>query len=175
MNNFTTKSQEALQRSYQLAAEKNHQQIEPLHLLAALLSQEEGIVLPILRQMEAPINAVKSEVAGALNSLARLQTGGMSQLFLSPEMAEVLKRADAEAARLNDEFISTEHLFLSLSDTPSSVSGIMAKFKITYDKILQVLVSVRGSQRVSDSEPESKFQALEKYARNLTSLARQKG
>ena len=174
VNNFTTKSQEALQRAYQLASERNHQQIEPLHLLAALLSQEEGIVLPVLKQLEGPTATIKEAIATALESLPHVQSGGLLQVYLSPEMAEVLKRADVEAGRLNDEFISTEHLFLAISEVSSSAADILRRFKISYDKILQVLVSVRGTQRITDAEPESKFQAMEKYARNLTALARQK-
>ena len=174
MNNFTTKSQEALQRAYQLASERNHQQIEPLHLLAALLGQEESIVLPVLKQLEAPTATIKEAIATALESLPHVQSGGLLQVYLSPEMAEVIKRADTEAGRLNDEFISTEHLFLAISEVASSAADILRRFKISYDKILQVLVSVRGTQRITDAEPESKFQALEKYARNLTALARPK-
>src|SRR3989338_1380199 len=107
MHNFTTKSQEALQRAYQLASERDHQQIEPVHLLAALLSQEEGIVSPVLKQMEVPTQAVKEAVIAALDTKPKIQGGGLAQIYLSPEMAEVMKRADIEANRLNDEYIST--------------------------------------------------------------------
>src|SRR3989338_1703742 len=173
-NNFTTKSQEALQRAYQLASEKNHQQIEPTHLLAALLSQEDGIVLPILKRMEVPTTEVKTALAATLDQLPRLSGGGVPQVYLSPTLAEVLKRADTEASRLNDEYISTEHLFLALAEVPSEAANVLKRFTVTYEMILQVMVNVRGTQRVTDVEPESKFQALERYARNLTTLARQK-
>lgn len=174
LNNFTTKSQEALQKAYQLAAERNHQQIEPMHLLAALLTQEDGIVLPILKRMEVKTEEIKEAVAEELDALPHLEGASVIQVYLSQNLAEVLKEADNEAGRLNDEYISTEHLFLSLSQTPGEAADLLNKFKINHDRILQVMVSVRGNQRVTDIEPESKFQALERYARNLTSLARQK-
>lgn len=174
LSNFTTKSQEALQRAHHLAADRGQQQIEPLHLLASLLSQEEGIVLPVLKRMEVSSEAIKADVAQALEQAPKVSGGGVVQLYLSPELAEVLKRSDAEARRLGDEYISTEHLFLALVEVPSSAREILLRYGVTYDQILQVLVAVRGTQRVTDVEPESKFQALEKYARNLTTLARQK-
>lgn len=174
INNFTTKSQEALQKAYQMASEQNHQQIEPLHLLHALITQDDGVIPPILKRMEVPLVELKKELAAAITALPRLAGGGMAQLYLSPEMAEVLKHANEEASRLGDEFISTEHLFLALIEAGADAADLLAKFKVSAEAVLQVLVAVRGSTRVTDTEPESKFQALSKYGKNLTELARQK-
>lgn len=174
VNNFTTKSQEALQRAYHLAAERKHQQIEPIHLLAALISQEEGIVVPVLKRLEVHVQSLKDEVHKEIESLPHVGGGGVAQIYLSPDMAETIRRAGEEATRLGDEFISTEHLFLALLDGDHSAATLLNNFRITADAVLQVLVSVRGTTQVTDAEPESKFQALAKYAKNLTELARQK-
>ncbi|PJE75791.1 ATP-dependent chaperone ClpB [Candidatus Uhrbacteria bacterium CG10_big_fil_rev_8_21_14_0_10_48_11] len=172
MTNFTTKSQEAMQRAYRLASERQHQQIEPLHLFAALLSQDEGIVPPVLKQLEVPTLALKETVHGELEKIPKVGDGGVAQLYLSQQMAEVMKRADEEATHLKDDYISTEHFFLALTEVPSTAASTLKNYGVTYDAVLKVLVDVRGNQRVSDAEPESKFQALEKYSKNLTSLAR---
>jgi len=171
-SNFTSKSQDALQRAFRIASDNKHQQIEPLHLLAALLSQDEGIVVPVLKKLEVPTNSLKNEVLQNLEKIPKITGGGLAQIFLSPEMAEVLKRADNEAEKLHDEYISTEHFLLVLSELASTANEILKKFNIKYADVLKVLVDVRGSQRITDAEPESKFQALEKYSRNLTALAR---
>ncbi|MFA5954515.1 MAG: ATP-dependent chaperone ClpB [Patescibacteria group bacterium] len=172
MNNFTTKSQEAMQRAYRLAAERQHQQIEPMHLLAALLSQEEGIVIPVLKHLEVQTLNLKDTVHKELEAVPAVNGGGVAQLYLSPQMAEVMKRADDEATHLKDDYISTEHFFLALTEVPSTAAKVLKNFGVTYEAVLKVLVDVRGSQRITDAEPESKFQALEKYSKNLTSLAR---
>lgn len=173
-NNFTTKSQEALQRAYHVASEQGNQQIDPLHLLVSLMGQEEGIVTPLLKRMEINTSEVRQQALQLISSLPRLAGGNVAQVYLSQELAEVLQRAGTEAEHLGDEFISTEHLFLAVVEVPSKAATLLHKAGVTYDKILQVLVSVRGTQRVTDPEPESKFQALEKYGKNLTTLARNK-
>lgn len=170
-NNFTTKSQEALQRAYRLAAERKHQQIEPVHLLAALLSQEEGIVVPILKNLEINTSLLKDQVLAKLSNLPSTNTTGL-QLFLSPQMANVLQRASEEAEHLGDEYISTEHLFLSIIEAGGDTVDMLKTHTVSYDEVLKVLAQVRGATRVQDAEPESKFQALEKYSKNLTLLAK---
>lgn len=170
-NNFTTKSQEALQRAYRLAAEKSQQQIEPVHLLAALLSQEEGIVVPILKNLEVSTTVLKDQVLQKLNTIPSSTSGGM-QVFLSQKMAEVLQHASEEAVHLGDDYISTEHLFLSLIEVGGDSVAMLKTHGINYDSVLQVLAQVRGATSVQDAEPESKFQALEKYSKNLTTLAK---
>ncbi|MFA7286610.1 MAG: ATP-dependent chaperone ClpB [Patescibacteria group bacterium] len=173
MTNFTNKSQEALQRAYHLAAEHGHQQIEAGHLLAALLLQEASIVIPILKRLEIPTTKLKSSVSELLETYPRVAGGGAAQIYLSQSMGDVMKRAEAEAANMKDEYISTEHLFLALTDVTSPAQKLLNTIGVNYADVLRVLVDVRGNQRVTDAEPESKFQALEKYAKNLTALARQ--
>lgn len=171
-NNFTTKSQEALQRAYRLAAERNHQQIEPVHLLAALLSQEEGIVVPILKNLEISTTQLKDEVLNALEALPGISDGGVTQVYLSQQMAEVLQRATSEADQLGDQYVSTEHLFLALIEIGGPTVDMLRDRNIKYDDVMQVLEQVRGTTSITDAEPESKFQALEKYSKNLTNLAK---
>lgn len=171
-NNFTTKSQEALQRAYRLAAERNHQQIEPVHLLAALLSQEEGIVVPILKNLEVPTNQLKDDVLNKLDSLPAIPSRGVNQVYLSQQMAEVLQHATNEADQLGDQYVSTEHLFLAIIENGGNTVAMLKKYSVTVENVLRVLEQVRGTTSVTDAEPESKFQALEKYSKNLTNLAK---
>ena len=187
--NFTHKAQEAILSAQDLAREKGQQQIDTLHLLYTLLTQEESLVLNLLQRIGADIEGLKRKTKLALDRLpviATPQTFG--QFYLTQDMAKVLDRARQEAMKMGDEYISVEHMFLALLDTETKAREILDKAtflqpgggvtslefgKLDYETALKQLSLIRGGQRITDPEPESKYQVIEKYARNLTSLARQ--
>ncbi len=169
---FTVKSQEAIQKAQAIAAERGHPEIRPEHLLAAFLDQDENIVNAILAKIGAPAGAVRSAVEAALARLPKVGGGGES--VLSPALRQVLDAAHKEAEALKDDYVSTEHLFLAmLKDARSEASRLLRANGVDEDAVLKALAAVRGSSRVTDPEPEGKFQVLEKYTRDLTALARQ--
>jgi ATP-dependent Clp protease ATP-binding subunit ClpB len=169
---MTVKSQEALRAAHDLAAEKGQPQIEPLHLLSALLSQEGGIVRPVLGKLGASVSTLDDSVDAELARMPSV-SGGLGQVSIGPGMNQVLERAWEEMGRLKDEYLSTEHLLLSLAQDPGPAGRTLKDGGITRDAIYAALQDVRGSQRVTDENPEDKYQALERYGRDLTEAARQ--
>jgi ATP-dependent Clp protease ATP-binding subunit ClpB len=169
---YTEKAQEAIVAAQRLADERNNPQIEPEHVLLALVEQKDGIVAEIIRKL----NVDPAAVAAALKAeVAKLPTAyGGSQAGLSPRLRAVADAAEQEAERLKDEYVSTEHLFLAIAGETgrSPAARTLQQFKITRDAILSAMTAVRGSQRVTDQNPEAKYQALERYGRELTDLAR---
>lgn len=173
-NNFTTKSQEALQQAQRYVGEFNHPHMEPLHLVLALTEQDEGVVYSVFKKMGVEAAALAKDSRTMLARIPQAYTpSNLAQMYLTQDMMRVLHQAEQEAARLHDEYISTEHLLLALLSVRSRANELLSHHGVQYDTVLQVLVSVRGSQRVVDHEPETKYQALERYSRNLTKLARQ--
>ncbi|HEY4497713.1 MAG TPA: ATP-dependent chaperone ClpB [Candidatus Paceibacterota bacterium] len=171
---FTIKAQEALKKAHELAAERGANQIDALHLLGALLIQEDGLVPSILEKLEIDQSALLDLVLGGLDSTLRTNILSPSQqVYLTPELARVLEEAHKSAAFLKDDYISTEHLFLGLLEAPSRAREVLGRFMLNREQVLRALADIRGSQRVTDVEPENKYRALEKYARNLTRLARE--
>jgi len=171
MNRFTVKSQEALTQAQERAFRENHTETTPLHLLDALIAQEEGIVPPVLGKMGVNVSGLKEALSSRIATLPKLAKG-LSQAGASIELQEVIKKAFDEADELKDEFVSTEHLLLALSDVESDAKRLLAGFGITRDGVLKALMSVRGSQRVTDQNPESKFRALERFTKDFVQLAR---
>ncbi len=168
---FTLKAQEAVQAAQALAEGEGHQQVEPEHLLAALLQQQDGIIGPLLGKLGARAEAVRREAAAEIARLPKV-TGGGGQ-YVGPRLKAVLDGAWAEAQRLKDDYCSTEHLLIALAQDKDGAAGrILRSAGVTPDAIYRALVDVRGSQRVSDPNPEEKYQALERYSRDLTELAR---
>jgi len=174
-NKFTTKSQEAIATAQAIASEYNQQQIDTLHLLFALIKQEDGVVLSILNKLNAQINLLEVEFDTEIKKIPKVQGPSQEtgQVYLTPHLGQVLENSEKEAHKLKDDFISTEHILLSMTEMNGTTKDLLNKFEITYENILKVLAEVRGSQRVTDTEPESKFQVLEKYAQNLTKLAKE--
>jgi ATP-dependent Clp protease ATP-binding subunit ClpB len=169
---FTVKSQQALQSAQSVAAENGNPEVLPLHLLAVLLQDKEGVVLPVLEKVGVPASHLASSLAEATAKLPKVQ-GAAAQPGLSAALTKVLEAAFKEAETFKDEYVSTEHLLLSLSRLKSDpAQSALAAQGATHAAILQALQAVRGSQRVTDQNPEGKFQALEKYAKDLTQLAR---
>ncbi len=168
---FTVKAQEAVQAAQSLADQGNHQAIEPEHLLLALLQQQEGVVGPLLAKLGARSEAVAREVQAALDTLPKVKGGGRQ--YASERLEALLTRAWDEAQRLKDEYCSTEHLLIGIAQDKSGAAGrVLAKAGVTPEAIYKALVEVRGSQRVTDANPEEKYQALQRYAKDLTELAR---
>ena len=168
---LTVKSQEAVQAAQGLAGENGNPEVLPLHVLAALLEDRDGVVLPVLGRVGVPVEHLLSGVNAAIGKLPKVQGG--TQPGLSQAAQRVLEQAFKEAADFKDEYVSTEHLLLALSEAKRDpVQMALQSFGATHEAILKALSSVRGSQRVTDQNPEGKFQALEKYAKDLTELAR---
>ncbi|HUJ40794.1 MAG TPA: ATP-dependent chaperone ClpB [Candidatus Acidoferrales bacterium] len=170
MDKFTIKAQEALAEAQELAAARGHQQIEPLHVLAALAAQREGVVPPLLGKLGVRMDALVAEAETELGKLP--QVSGPGQQYLSPATNDTLKRAFDEAGQFKDEYVSTEHLLLALAGGKDAAAKLLAKQGATRDALLQGLVAVRGSHRVTSPAPESTYQALKQYARDLTEQAR---
>jgi ATP-dependent Clp protease ATP-binding subunit ClpB len=168
---LTIKAQEAVQRAQELASEAGNPQMEPVHLLAALFDETEGIVRPVLEKIGANTGQLETIVDAELKHLPR--SSGGSPPGLSSQLSKVLDAAQAEADGMKDDFVSTEHLLLALAGTPSKAQEVLQLNAITKDKVLGALRAVRGSTRVTDQTPEGKFQALEKYGIDLVERARQ--
>jgi ATP-dependent Clp protease ATP-binding subunit ClpB len=170
---FTIKSQELIQSAQALASRYNHQQIESEHLLAAMLEEPDGIAGAILRKLGVSPAEIGREIAGALEKLPRVSGGGVSENYLSPRAKAVLEAAFIEATRMKDEYVSIEHIFLAVAEEKQGKAAtILSRAGITRDSILKVLLEIRGTQRITDPNPEDKYQALEKFSRDLTDLAR---
>ena len=171
LDKFTVKAQEALQAAQSLADGQSHQALEPEHVLAALVEQREGIVGPLLAKLGARTEAIQQALRAELAKLPAV--GGGAGQYLGERTRKALERAQAEAQRLKDDYVSTEHLLVALAQDRDGAAGrILAQHGATPDAIYKALVEVRGSQRVTDPNPEDKYQALQRYARDLTELAR---
>ena len=173
IDRLTQKAQEALQQAQAVAEKNQSQMMFPLHLLMALAEETEGIVRPVLEKCGVRPDALLAEAQRLLPTLPK--TGPMQPgMYLAPSLNEVLEGAFEEATRFKDEFVSTEHLLLALAERRSEPAGqLLDRAGATHDAILKALVSVRGTQRITDQNPESKYQALERYAHDLTESARQ--
>lgn len=168
---LTVKAQEALQSAQEIAAQAGQQQVEPLHLLAALIHQQDGLVSPLLAKLGSPVEAISAAVQREIERLPRVS--GAAQQFLSPASNDVLSKAFDEASNFKDEYVSTEHILLAIASLQRDLAGsLLAQNGASHDAILQALLSVRGSHRVTSQNPEATYRALEQYARDLTDLAR---
>jgi ATP-dependent Clp protease ATP-binding subunit ClpB len=172
---FTIKSQEAIQQASEIASQHGNPEMLPVHMLAALVRDREGIIAPVLTKLGADPSRVEGELTQALERLPKVSGGGSMQASLSASMQKVLDQSFKEADKFRDEFVSTEHLLLAIAqdkDRNNEAGKILSAAGVTYDGILKALTSVRGSQRVIDQNPEGKYQALQRYAKDLTELAR---
>ncbi len=168
---LTLKGQEALQSAQSHAQEKGNPQVAPEHLLWALVEQKEGVVLPILQKLGVNLQTVARDLADLVAKLPKVQ--GQAEVQISPSLNRILEDAFKEADQFKDEYVSTEHLLIALSNAKSEpVSRLLQSHGVTKDAILKVLVSIRGTQKITDQNPEEKYQALQRYSRDLTELAR---
>ena len=168
---FTIKTQEALQEASSIAIKNDNSEISTEHVLLALLEQQEGLVTPIVERIGIPSLDLQKKVKDII--LSNPKVSGTNQVYFSSEMQKVLAKAEKEMASLHDEFLSTEHLLLSIAKADGKVADLLKSLGINHQNILQAIKSVRGNQTVDSQDPESKTRSLEKYCKDLTALARQ--
>ena len=170
---FTLKSQEAIQAAQQLAQDNSNQEIHPAHLVKAILVQPNASVVPVLQKMGVDPSLVLMGANRLIEQIPRVSGSGAGQIYAAPELKRVLDSSFAIANQMQDEYVSQEHLFLALiRDRKSSVAAMLAQYGIDEKKFLEALQTIRGEHRVTDQYPEEKYQALEKYGRNLTDIAK---
>ncbi|MCK4237197.1 MAG: type VI secretion system ATPase TssH, partial [Candidatus Krumholzibacteria bacterium] len=167
---FTLKAQEAVSAAQEIAFKRNNTETTPLHLLSALLQQEEGIVLPIIKKMGIDHAALDQGISSGVLSLPRLEKG-IADARPSLELQDLLRRSMDEAEQLHDEYVSTEHLLLALEEDGGQAGRLMKVTGVTRETILRALTDVRGSQRVTDHNPESKYRALKRFTVDFVRLA----
>jgi len=170
LDKFTLRGQEAIREAIELAEGKQHQQVEPEHLLVAMLEQPEGTVRPILGKLGTNVAVVLNDVQAAVSRFPRVQGG---QQYFSPRLSQIFTAAQKQADSMQDEFISTEHLLVALVDEKEGEAGkILRQHGVKKDDLLKVIEQMRGGSRITDQNAEQNYQALSKYARDLTDLAR---
>jgi ATP-dependent Clp protease ATP-binding subunit ClpB len=170
---FTLKVQEAIQEAQSLAASYGHQAIEPEHLLVSFLRQQEGIVGAILEKLGAKPNQVEQKLVSFLEKQPRVEGSATGQIYLSARLNKIFDKALTEAARLKDEYVSAEHVLIAVTEEKTGEAAkILRHAGVTKDSIFKVLVEIRGNQRVTDPNPEGKYQALQRYAKDFNELAR---
>ena len=168
---FTVKAQEALQAAQEMSARAGQQQVEPLHLLWALVAQQDGVVPPLLEKLGVSPTSLAGDAEKQIERLPKVSGGG--EQFLSRAANEVLEKAFSEAERLKDEYVSTEHILLAIASAGRDAAAqLLTRAGATHDAILQAMTAIRGSHRVTSQNPEATYRALEQYARDLTELAR---
>jgi ATP-dependent Clp protease ATP-binding subunit ClpB len=170
---FTLKVQEAIQEAQTLAGSYGHQAIEPEHLLVSFLRQEEGIAGAILEKLGTRPNQIEQKLVGLLEEQPRVESSATGQAYLSARLNKIFDKALTEAARLKDEYVSAEHVLIAITEEKTGdAAKILRQAGVTKDSIFKVLVEIRGNQRVTDPNPEGKYQALERYAKDFNELAR---
>lgn len=172
-NKYTQKAQEAVVQAERIAEERNHSQIEAIHLLAALLGQKDGVVPQIVNRIGVNAQQLKNQVEEGLNRLAK-SFGTAKQVHLSREVTQIVREAEQIATQMKDEYVSTEHLFIALADMAEQIGSLrmLSTLGINRDAILQAIAGIRGSQRVTSQNPETTYDSLAKYGRDLTKMAR---
>jgi len=173
---FTERAQDAAMRAYEVLQRYGHSQVDTEHLLLALIEQPEGVIPEILRTMSVDLEVISHRLDEELKSTPRTQIygGGVGQVYITPRLKRVIDQSNQEAAKLKDDYISTEHLFLAIAgerNTPAA--RILAELGVTRDRILEAVKDVRGGQTVTTPQAESRYRTLEKFSRDLTQLARQ--
>lgn len=173
-NRFTIKAQEALQNAQELAASNSHGEFRAIHLLASLINDEQSLVVPMLIKANIDVEALDKEIQGVLKEMPKIfSNSNVGQMYLSQELIQILERASKIALGQKDEFISCEHLLLSILESDSSARNLLERAGLRRESAIKALAQLRGSMHVTDETPESKFQVLEKYAVNLTNRARE--
>ncbi|MHA1623277.1 MAG: ATP-dependent chaperone ClpB [Candidatus Heimdallarchaeaceae archaeon] len=175
LDKLTIKAQEALHESKNIADKYSHQQIDVEHLLLALIEQPNGIVVPILQKVGVDIDQLKKDLTKHFSSLPKVQVGaGIDQIYLTPRLDKILENAWNEAQSMKDEYLSTEHILLSIAEEDNtSILNFIKKTGVTKDRIFDAMTGIRGGQKVVDQNPEEKYQALKRYTRDLTDLAKE--
>jgi len=169
---FTIKSQELIQEAHSLATAKKQQQIETVHLLLSMLSDNQGIAVSLFRKLGVQTENIKNEALNTIEKLPKV-TGGGFDSYISSQLKSVLEKAFTEASAMKDDYVSIEHIILAMCEAKNDdAADVLKKFGINRDSVLKALIEIRGSQRITDQNPEEKYQAREKYSRDLTALAK---
>ena len=168
---FTLKSQEALSDARSIASENGHQSIEDVHIMSAMLKQKDGIIIPVLQKLEVDPEDFRAKVDSLIKNTPKV-TGGAAQLYISNDLNNILDDSFKEALQLKDEYVSTEHILISMAQSKGKIGGLLKESGVTKDRVYQILVEIRGSQRITDQNPEDKYQALQKFGKDITELAR---
>jgi ATP-dependent Clp protease ATP-binding subunit ClpB len=171
LNTFTHRAQQALATAQRTAVANDHQRIEPEHLLVALLSDPDGVVFPVVRRAGADPGALKARANEALDRIPKVY-GPEQETVLSPQTGRLIERARKEAGAMDDQYVSTEHLLLALAEGSNAAARLLTEAGVTREAILAALTDVRGGKKVTDQDPEARYQALERFGRDLTELAR---
>src|SRR4030042_139565 len=171
IDKFTIKAQELLSEAQRIASENGNQSVDDVHLMSAMLEQKEGIRIPVLKKLEVNIDDLSGRINDVLVKQPKV-SGQAAQLYISPGLNNVLNNAFSEAGQLKDEYVSTEHILMALAQSSSGIGEILGRAGVTKDSIYKILVSIRGSQRITDQNPEDKYQALERYGKDITDLAK---
>ena len=172
LDKFTVKAQDSLQSARAIAEGHGNQQLEPEHLFLSLLQQPEVVVAPILQKLGVDLSVLRDRFENAVEALPRVSGAGQGQVYLSPRLQKILDLSLRSAEQMKDEYVSTEHLLLALAQAEGQTGRILGQLGITQDAILKALVDIRGTHRVTDQNPEEKYQALNRFSRDLTDLAR---
>ncbi len=173
MNRFTLMAQEAIEDARKNAASAQHQKLDEVHLSLALIDQKEGIVHSLLKKIGTPIQALQAKMTEQLKEIPSVSgPGAVSTMTITAQVSALFERAEKEALQLKDDYISTEHLFLALLDAESRLSSFFQKAGLSKEKVLSALVEIRGAHRVTDQNPEAKYQALKRFSRDLNEEAR---
>ena len=167
---FTVKMQEALNGALEITSKFGQQEIDNDHFLLALLEQSEGLARPLLEKIGGDTTTLARKLEELITSHSRVQGG--SQPFVGNDLRKTIDQAEKEQEKLKDEYLSAEHFLIALSEDKSKAAALLKEQGVSRDKLMKALVEVRGSQRVTDQNPEGKYQTLEKYGRDLTELAR---
>jgi ATP-dependent Clp protease ATP-binding subunit ClpB len=170
---FTVKSQETIQKAHSIASQLNHQQFEPEHLLSAMVNTDESIVQAVLKKMGISVSRISRDIQDCLNKLPKVTGTGIADVYMSQRTRKVMNAALRQAANMKDEYVSQEHLFLAIVEEKNTpAADILKKHQIEPDIVLNALMDIRGNQRVDDPNPEDKYQAIDRFSKDLTDLAR---
>src|SRR5947199_7691367 len=171
LEKFTLRGQEAIQSAIEVAERNQDQEVQPEHVLFSMLEQPEGIVRPVLGKLGANVQVVSNDVQAAIARFPRVQGG---QQYFSPRLSQIFVAAEKQAQAMQDEYISTEHLLLAIADEKDGLAGkILRQHGVNHEDLLKVIEQTRGGVRITDQNAEANYQALSKYAKDLTDLARQ--
>ncbi len=172
LDKFTVKAQEAIQAAQSYAEARNHQQVDAEHVLLALLEQPDGVVPPMLQKVGADPKALAAQVKAELDKMPQVRGAAIEQVYITQRLKRMLDEAARQAQGLKDEYVSTEHLLIPMVDDSGAAGRLLKAAGVTRDRLFQAMREVRGSQRVTDQNPEEKYQALQRYGRDLTDMAR---
>jgi len=167
---FTIKSQEAISGAQMAASENGHQSIEDIHMMSVMLEQKEGVMIPVLQKLEINIEELRMKIDGLIKNAPKV-SGAPAQIFMGSELNNILNDAFKEARQLKDEYVSTEHILIAMAQSSGKVGEILKQYGVTRDRIYQILVEIRGNQKITDQNPEDKYQALKKFGKDITELA----